>query len=290
MLEKSRWDLLIADVMMPQMSGYELTQKVREHYSISELPILLLTARSQPADIYTGFLSGANDYVTKPVDAIELKYRIRALTIMKQSFSERLRIEAAYLQAQIHPHFLFNTLNSIMALSETDTKRMQQLVGAFTSFLQISFDFLNTGELVSLSHELELVKAYLHIEQTRFSDRLSVVWAVEPGIHALVPPLSIQPLVENAVKHGLLSQQQGGTIEIRITRLQKAVRIEVRDDGPGMDHDTLSTLLNPTMKDKKGIGIANTNRRLLQFYGQGLLIQSQPNKGTTVSFVVPDEQ
>lgn len=195
--------------MMPHMSGYELTQKVRARYSLYELPVLLLTARSQPEDIYTGFYSGANDYVTKPVDAVELKYRIRALTAMKISFNERVRIEAAYLQAQIQPHFLFNTLNSIAALSDMDTKKMQELITAFTSFLRISFDFLNIGELVNLSHELELVESYLYIEQTRFAERISVVWEVDPDINILLPPLSIQPLVENAIKHGLLKRQQG---------------------------------------------------------------------------------
>ncbi|NUU62983.1 response regulator [Paenibacillus sp. JW14] len=289
LLDKEQWDLLIADVMMPHMSGYELTQKVREHYSLSELPVLLLTARSQPADIYTGFLSGANDYVTKPVDAVELRYRIRALTELKQSINERLRIEAAYLQAQIHPHFLFNTLNSIMALSDLDTQKMQQLVGAFTSFLRISFDFLNTGELVELSHELDLVKAYLHIEQERFSDRLTIEWEVEPDISGLqVPPLSIQPLVENAVKHGLLSRNVGGTLHIRITHLDRSTLVEVSDNGKGMEQDRVTALLNPSLKGKGGIGLSNTNRRLTQLYGQGLSIHSRPEEGTTVSFVIPD--
>ncbi|MFF2911600.1 ATP-binding protein [Paenibacillus sp. NPDC057934] len=289
LLDKEQWDLLIADVMMPHMSGYELTQKVREHYSLSELPVLLLTARSQPADIYTGFMSGANDYVTKPVDAVELKYRIRALTELKQSINERVRIEAAYLQAQIHPHFLFNTLNSIMALGDLDTQRMQQLVGAFTSFLRISFDFLNTGELVELSHELELVTAYLHIEQERFGDRLQVEWDVAPDISGLrVPPLSIQPLVENAVKHGLLSRHKGGTVRIRISRLDHSTVLEVNDNGRGMDQDSVSQLLSPTLKGKHGIGLANTNRRLAQLYGQGLSIDSMPDEGTTVSFEIPD--
>ncbi|WP_349361909.1 ATP-binding protein [Paenibacillus sp. RC343] len=145
LLGTRQWDLLIADVMMPQMSGYELTQKVREQFSMSELPVLLLTARSQQADIYTGFSAGASDYVTKPVDALELKYRIRALIALKQSIKERLRVEAAYLQAQIQPHFLFNTLNSLMALSDIDTESMRKLGEAFSSFLRISFDYLNTG-------------------------------------------------------------------------------------------------------------------------------------------------
>lgn len=290
LLGTQSWDLLIADVMMPNMSGYELTHRVRKHYSVSELPVLLLTARSQPEDIYTGFLSGANDYVTKPVDAMELQYRIRALTAMKQSMDERLRMEAAYLQAQIHPHFLFNTLNSIMALSDIDTEKMRQLGNAFASFLRISFNFLNTGELVALSHELELVEAYLYIEQARFGDRLSVTWEVEPDIDLLLPPLSIQPLVENAVKHGLLSRSKGGTVHLRVTRQEGFALIEVEDNGKGMEQEQVVQLLSPTMKGKGGVGLSNTNRRLTQLYGQGLSIRSKPDEGTTVSFVIPDSR
>jgi len=281
------WDLMIADVMMPQMSGYELTQQVREHYSMSELPVLLLTARSQPADIYAGFLSGASDYVTKPVDALELKYRIRALTSLKRSINERLRMEAAYLQAQIHPHFLFNTLTSIMALSEIDTNQMRRLGDAFASFLRISFDFLNTGDLVEIGHELELVEAYLHIEKARFEERLEVVWEVEPDLRLLVPPLSIQPLVENAVKHGILGRNIGGTVCVRIFRQADSARIEVADNGRGMDKEHVVRLLDPALHGKGGIGVANTNRRLIQLYGQGLSVRSAPNEGTTVSFVIP---
>ncbi|WP_309271521.1 ATP-binding protein [Paenibacillus sp.] len=290
LLSTQQWDLLIADAMMPHMSGYELTQKVRETYSISELPILLLTARSQPADIYTGFSAGANDYVTKPLDALELKYRIRALTMVKQSINERLRMEAAYLQAQIQPHFLFNTLNSIMALSEIDTRKMQDLGEAFASFLRISFDFLNTGELVRLSHELELVKAYLYIEKERFQDKLTIEWEVDPGINLRLPPLTIQPLIENAVKHGVFSRQIGGTVRIRITRQPGSTLIEVNDDGKGMEHEQVVKLLDPTMKGKRGIGLANTNRRLKQLYGQGLSIVSKPDEGTTVSFSIPNNR
>lgn len=290
LLGTQSWDLLIADVMMPQMSGYELTQRVREHYSVSELPVLLLTARSQPADIYTGFASGANDYVTKPVDALELKYRIKALTMLKQSINERLRMEAAYLQAQIHPHFLFNTLNSIMALSDIDTDKMRKLGDAFASFLRISFNFLNTGELVELSRELELAEAYLYIEQERFGDRLSIEWEVEADIGLLLPPLTIQPLVENAVRHGLLCRPEGGTVLIRITRQDGFTQFEVADNGKGMDQDQMSQLLSPTMHGKGGIGLANTNRRLTQMYGQGLSIRSKPGEGTTVSFAIPDSR
>ncbi|MBD2866093.1 hybrid sensor histidine kinase/response regulator [Paenibacillus oceani] len=287
LLAAGQWDLVIADVMMPEMSGYELTRRIRERYAISELPVLLLTARSQPEDSYAGFQAGANDYVTKPVDALDLKYRIWSLAAVKQSLKERLRMEAAYLQSQIHPHFLFNTLNSIMALSELDTDKMRKLGDAFTSYLRISFDFLNAGELVGLSHELELVEAYLYIEKERFEERLTVVWEVEPDIELLLPPLTIQPLVENAVKHGVCSRVQGGTVRIRILRLQGAVHFEVQDDGRGMDEETVNRLLSRTTS-RGGIGLINTNRRLKQLYGKGLSVRSQPGEGTSVSFEIPD--
>ena len=134
-LNTKEWDLIITDVMMPHMSGYELTRSIREKYSISELPILLITARSQPEDIYTGFLAGANDYVTKPVDALELNVRVQCLTDLKDSISERLRMEAAWLQAQIQPHFLFNTINTIISLSEIDIDRMAILLDEFGYYL-----------------------------------------------------------------------------------------------------------------------------------------------------------
>ncbi|MNN06443.1 Sensor histidine kinase YpdA [compost metagenome] len=222
------------------------------------------------------------------MDAVELKFRIRALVEQKLSFAERLRIEAAYLQAQIHPHFLFNTLNSLMVLSEIDMEKMYMLSESFASFLRISFDYINTGELVELTHELKLVEAYLSIEQARFEDRLNVVWEVESGLDVLLPPLSIQPLIENAVKHGILSRNQGGTICLRITRQDTFTRIEVSDNGKGINEEIIQQLLDPTLSGKGGIGLANTNRRLIQLYGQGLSIISKPNEGTTVSFVVFD--
>ncbi|MGK5511334.1 ATP-binding protein [Brevibacillus formosus] len=288
LLFTEQWDLLIIDVMMPHMSGYELTQKVREHFSVSELPILLLTARSQSEDVYTGYLSGANDYVCKPVDGMELKYRVWSLTTLKQTVDERLRMEAAYLQAQIHPHFLFNTLSSIMALSDIDTEKMRKLGDAFTAFLHISFDFLNTGKQVALSHELELVQAYLYIEKERFGERLQIVWEVEPGIDLLIPPLTIQPLVENAIHHGLLTRIEGGILHIRIVRQNNGTLFEVKDDGVGMEEETVRQILDLSKKERGGIGVSNTNRRLTQMYGKGLCITSKLNEGTTVSFVIPD--
>lgn len=289
-LGEGSWDLMITDVMMPGMSGYELASVVRTRYSLLELPILLLTARSMPEDIQAGFHAGANDYVAKPVNPLELRSRVVALTRLKQTMDELLRLEGAFLQAQIEPHFLFNAMNSISALGQIDVERMRLMIDAFSSYLRISFDFLNTRDAVPLHVELELVKAYLYIERERFGDRLQVEWELEERedlMGLMLPPFTIQPLVENAVKHGILSRSKGGRVTIRIRSCGEDVEVAVEDNGAGMEPDQCAALLQPASPaGRKGVGLINTDRRLRKRYGSGLSVTSVPNQGTHVSFMV----
>nr|WP_321302581.1 ATP-binding protein [uncultured Trichococcus sp.] len=289
LMESGSWDLIIADVMMPHMSGYELTRRIRERFTAYELPVLLLTARGQAEDIVSGFLAGANDYVVKPIEGYVLKARANTLVNLKGSISERFRIEAALLQAQIQPHFLFNTINSIVSLSESDPNKMTELLIAFGDYLQYSFDPENAEPLVPIRHELDLLEAYLFIQKQRFGDRLTVVWDVDERLACEIPPLSIQPIVENAIKHGVLKRVRGGTVQIRITEDKHAIIVAIRDDGVGMDADQLRKLQKGSARDGDGIGIGirNTNRRLKQLFGQELSIFSRVDEGTTVMFEVP---
>ncbi|MGG4145801.1 ATP-binding protein [Paenibacillus algorifonticola] len=284
LLETKEWDLIIADVMMPHMSGYELTQTIRKRFSVSELPILLLTARSRPEDVNTGFMAGANDYVTKPVDAMELKSRVQALTDLKQTVNERLRIEAAWLQAQIQPHFLFNTLNSIASLSVIDQSRMVQLLEEFGNYLRASFDMKNSERVVPLQHELDLLHSYLFIEKERFGNRLQIEWELDELPWLRIPPLSIQPLVENAVRHGVLARSSGGSVRIRLKDYDDYIEIAIIDNGVGMEDEKVKSVLE---QNRGGIGLRNTDRRLKQLYGKGLRIESTEKQGTVVSFSVP---
>lgn len=289
-LEQSQYDLVISDVMMPHISGYALTSKIRERFSAFELPILLLTARSRSEDIMAGLQSGANDYITKPVDAMELKARVQALTKLKLSVEERLRMEGAWLQSQIQPHFLFNTLNSIAALGVSDVSKMQALLEEFSNYLRLSFDFKNSNPVVPLQHELSLVDSYLYIEKQRFGDRIHVKWEIASSDQTLyIPPLSIQPLVENAVNHGIMNKRYGGTIWITIEVIEEHCVVTIKDDGVGMTALELEQLLDEEISSNKRskVGLRNVNRRLKQLYNQGLLIESSPDQGTTISFQVP---
>ncbi|UVI30247.1 hybrid sensor histidine kinase/response regulator [Paenibacillus spongiae] len=286
LLESGSWDLIIADVTMPVMSGYELTARIRERYSIAELPVLLLTASSQDKDIEAGFRSGANDYVTKPVNATELRSRVRSLTNLKHSVNERLRMEAALLQAQIKPHFLINTFNAVSALSRIDTDKMDDLIEELSNYFRLGIDFQNSDQAVPLDREIKLIRSYLYIQKKRFEDRLQVVWEVDDGVSISIPPLTIQPLVENAVTHGVLKRNAGGEVRIRIADLGRSVEICVSDNGVGIDEEALKHILDRQPDGRTGIGLLNTHRRIKQFSGSGLTIDSRLGSGTSVSFTI----
>jgi len=283
LLDAKEWDLVITDIMMPQMSGYELTRRIRERFTLTELPILLLTARSQPNDIQSGFMAGANDYVTKPVEAIEIRSRIQALTTIKQTVREQLRLEAAWLQAQIQPHFLFNALNAITALSGIDLDKMRGLLEEFSHFLRSRFRFQDTDGLVPIEEELKMIRSYLYIEQVRFGERLRVVWEIDDHKPLKIPFLSIQPLVENAIRHGIMKRSRGGTVRIRISVHADDVAITVQDDGVGMDEAQLQRLLE-RRAEHAGVGLINTDLRLKRHFGTGLDIKSTLGEGTEVTF------
>ncbi len=279
-------DLVITDLMMPGMSGLELCRRIRERYSLSELPLLMLTARNWQENILASFEAGANDFLGKPVDAGEMKVRIRTLLELKQSVHARISSEMAFLQAQIKPHFLFNTLNTIMAVSESNVPKAQDLLAELSHYLRGSFDFQNREQQVTLRKELELVESYLTIEKARFGERLQVEYDVDETIHCLLPPLIIQPLVENAVRHGVMERTEGGTVKLSVQADESHIVIAIADDGIGMAEEIkLSQERDPG--ERSGVGLRNIERRLRSMYGTGLEIESAPGQGTNVMIRLP---
>lgn len=287
LVDTSLFDLAIIDVMMPHISGYELTKLIRNQYSISELPVILLTARSQPEDILTGYLAGANDYVAKPMNALSMQSRVQVWTSLRQAVKEQSRMEAAWLQAQIQPHFLYNTLNTIASLADIDATRMTRLLNEFGNYLRKSFHTQNIEDVIPLTDELSLTKSYVYIEQERFGERLKVRWEIDEEEGLFIPPLALQTIVENAVCHGVLKHVEGGTVVIRIKRADTYYDVIVEDDGIGMSIEKVQQLMGDATKEEKGIGVANTQRRLRRLYGKGLVIESERGKGTTVKFQIP---
>lgn len=286
LMRNPRIDLVIADWMMPGWSGLDLTRRIRTRYLLSELPVLLLTARGRPEYIETAFQAGINDFLGKPVDAGELRARVHTLIELRKSVQTTLRSEMAFLQAQIKPHFLYNALNTIIALCPIDPDKAARLLTELSEYLRGSFDFQNREQLVPLRKEMDLVKSYIFLEKARFDERLQVEYEVDVDLQRLVPPLSIQPIVENAVRHGVTQRVAGGTVRIAVKETADGFAVTVSDDGVGIRPERLAEMIS----DKPGgrsVGLLNIHRRLLTLYGTGLQIESKWNIGTTVGFNVP---
>lgn len=281
-------DLVLMDVMMPGISGYEASRKIRERYSIYDLPLLLLTVRDTPEDIVMGFDSGANDFITKPFVAKELKARVLNLLQMKKSVENALKNEMAFLQSQIKPHFLYNAMSTIMSFCYTDGERAGELLGYLSEYLQKSFNIDNTDTTVSIQSELDLTKAYVEIEKARFGDRLKVEFNIdEASINQRILPLTIQPLVENSIRHGVMKRISGGTVKITVKKENNEIKVSVEDDGIGIENieAIVNKLETSKAKDKKGgVGISNIRMRLMKYYGAELHLSSKINEGTKIHF------
>ena len=195
--------------------------------------------------------------------------------------------EIAFLQAQIKPHFFYNVLNTIISFCYTDSAKAGRLLAEFSNYLRRSFDIRDTASLITLENELELVKSYVAIEQARFGDRLTVDYDIDPGLlNRRIPPLIIQPLVENAVRHGVMRREEGGQIRIAVRRISDAMRIAVTDDGIGIPSGILDGLLQDG-PGTVGVGLRNIDKRLLKFYGTKINIDSGTERGTTVWVEIP---
>jgi len=186
------------------------------------------------------------------------KYRERELKAA-QLETELAQAQLDALRTQLNPHFLFNTLNSISVLMKRDVEAADRMLLQLSGLLRLALS-KNEAHEIPLRQELEFLERYLQIEQTRFRDRLTVRMEIDPAaLPALVPQLIFQPLVENAIKHGIADREADGMIEIRAERRNGQVCLQVRDNGPGLNGsvDGLSA----------GVGLSNTRARLDHLYG-----------------------
>lgn len=202
-IKNNKVDCMLIDLMMNGMSGYELCKRVRKHYDMLELPIIILTAIMKHSDLVLSLKVGANDYLQKPVSTDELFIRIESLLAVRQSSIDAIEVEMNYLYSQVTPHFVYNTLNTIIGLSYTDMDNTREALYCLATYFRAKLNVYYRNSFVSVDEEMELVKAYLYIEKMRFKDRLTIKYDIDESINLMIPALSIQPLVENAVFHGI---------------------------------------------------------------------------------------
>ncbi|QEK11340.1 sensor histidine kinase [Crassaminicella thermophila] len=211
------------------------------------------------------------------------------LTLGKLEHNSKLlaTAELKALQAQINPHFLFNSLTVIGSLCRINPEKARNLITHLSNVFRKNLNM--NKDIVDLGTELNHVKSYVEIEKARFEDKLEVIYEIEKNIACLLPPLTLQPLVENAIKHGLLPKKEGGRVKISGIKKKNEIIIQIEDNGIGIEEKKLSKIINGDCVHKDSLGINNVNERLKGMFGEeyGLKIYSKLGEGTTISIRIP---
>jgi two-component system sensor histidine kinase ChiS len=296
--------IILLDIMMPKISGYEVCRRLRKTYTPSELPIIMLTARSRVADLVEAFRAGANDYISKPFsrdalisrvkchldlkkayDAILEKQRLKRELFHQKQAKEHARLQAEKeklekLRYQLNPHFLFNALASIRGAVLKDKESAYKMISHLSEFSRLSLS-RGSMETMTITRELEIVRHYLAMEQMRFGDYLGASIKIDPETEELlIPALILHPLVENAVKYG--SRTSPDALEIIISiKIEKPdrIRLSISNSGHWIEPGTTNS------KYSTGTGIKNIQQRLKKYYSDDFSFESK-EENDRVKFVV----
>lgn len=209
------------------------------------------------------------------------------LAELSESRSALVEAELRALRAQISPHFIYNSLGAIASFVRTDPERARELLLEFADFTRYSFR--EHGEFTTLAEELRSIERYLVLEKARFGDRLRVVTRIAPEVLSVTLPfLSVQPIVENAVRHGLEAKDGSGTLTVIALDEGAECVITIEDDGVGVDPDTVrDALVGRTTSSS--VGLANVDARVRTVYGDahGIVVETAPGHGTKVTLRIP---
>ncbi len=211
-----------------------------------------------------------------------------------QEQEQKRKIELKALQSQINPHFLYNTLDSIIWMAEgKKNEEVVLMTASLARLLRQSISIEN--ELVTIGQEIEYVRSYLTIQKMRYKDKLEFEINVDPRItHAQIIRLVLQPIVENAIYHGLKYKESKGMLKVHGYELGERIIIDITDDGVGMDEETLKHIYDKHKVNyhSNGVGVYNVQQRLVLYYGKeyGIIYHSEKGKGTTATVVIPKRQ
>jgi two-component system, LytTR family, sensor kinase len=240
--------------------------------------------------VVANFSEGIGIYLLIALMSYAFSYYRRYREGQLRTLQLEAQLSQAQLQAlkmQLQPHFLFNTLHSISALLNKDPEAARKMITRLGDFLRLTLENSGSQE-ITLQQEMEFLTCYLEIERIRFQNRLVTRMDVaQPTLVAKVPNLILQPIVENAIRHGIAPRSTPGLIEIEAKQRNGTLRIQVRDNGPGLSKHRTSDILF-----KKGLGLANTETRLERLYGAAHLfdLSNNPDGGLIVTLEIPFHQ
>lgn len=273
---------IVSIILLVYLSYLSVKQCYKERKIESILPLLNIGIVG--ATILMDWFAGINAPISFLLDGAVIcgifYYNWLHLRFVRERERDMLRGQNVKLMlSQIQPHFIYNSLSSISELCVTDPKKAQQLTDDFADYLRYNFTALTTEKLIPFEKQLEQVGFYLNIEKTRFGDRINIVYDTQT-LHFDLPTLTVQPLVENAVRHGICKRPHGGTVTVRSYETHDDYVVEIIDDGVGFD-------VNAIPKDGSvHVGIDNVRTRLA-YFGDVLTVKSETDVGTTATIKVP---
>lgn len=284
--------------------GRVLTAKSREEIICTNPACPLRAAVVLPLKVYGQTVGTLKLYFTNPSDLTEVERELAEglanlfstqLELAQAEQQSRLlkNAEVKALQAQVHPHFLFNAINTISVLCRTNPEKARKLLLELSQFFRSNLQGARQM-VISLEKEIEHVRAYLSLEQARFPDRYEVFFDIEPGLEkSLVPPFILQPLVENSIRHAFSGSKTKGEVRIEAFSDPTHIHIQVTDNGKGIPEEKLDRLGKETVSSKHGTGTAlvNIRSRLEGMYTQAsFTITSEENRGTAILVRLPLER
>ena len=244
--------------------------------------------------VQKGDFSAAEIEVYSDNEIGSLTRSFNVMTHKIQDQEQKRKIELKALQSQINPHFLYNTLDSIIWMAEgKKNEEVVLMTASLARLLRQSISIEN--ELVTIGQEVEYVRSYLTIQKMRYKDKLEFEINVDPRItHAQIIRLVLQPIVENAIYHGLKYKESKGMLKVHGYELGERIIIDITDDGVGMDEETLKHIYDKHKVNyhSNGVGVYNVQQRLVLYYGKeyGIIYHSEKGKGTTATVVIPKKQ
>ena len=319
-IEKEQFDLLLLDVNMPGITGIELLKKIRKKDSYNDVPVIMITGDNDSSTFINCFESGANDYIEKPINNTILNARVNAaLGFRKQLIENKnktnkiseiqlqlerqktIQQELRSLVSRMNPHFIFNILNAIQYhVLENDKDLALEGISGFSKLVRTS---LNQSEkdLIFLDEEVDFLTNYLQLEQTRLGEKLTFKINISDELlndEIMIPPMIIQPFVENAIVHGVANLENNGKITLSFSLNDKNLIVKISDNGIGRKKaEELKMQLKGNTHQSKAQSIIDLRMQMFEEFHEKKftyeIIDMQNNKneptGTCIELLIPND-
>ncbi|WP_067031749.1 response regulator [Allomuricauda sp. CP2A] len=266
-LDRQDFDLVLLDVNLPRISGYDLLQEIRKHPKYHNLPVIIITGEDEDTTLTKCFALGAQDYIRKPINHLVLKVRVSSvisasrfhLNQIKNERDEALQARMNMLSSQMNPHFIFNALSSIQEfILSNETDKAIDYVSEFAGLMRQNLEN-SLVPYITLTEELHFLETYLKLERTRFNNSFDfeIILEIDEFQDIMVPPMIIQPYLENAIIHGLRKVDRMGKLTLRVKEQENRINCIITDNGIGRKQAEKN---NP--KKHKSIAMSNIEARL----------------------------